>query len=673
VALELPVLLRAHHRIRLAPGADYRRSPAISLQSGDALYGAAGTRVSAIVITPGTHDAIVSGVVPEALEFPASKVATTHNCFERFAARTYEQQPLTLQSAAIEDNLFLDAGQIFVDTSQSGRVLNNRFIRTLVHGASPAIVMRGRGADSSDRNVFLWVNVLGPIGDGVLIDGESQVNIVGLDAENWNQHALATRPAMMAVSNTQAFRGFVLQGGAQTAVPTRYLDVSAEEVELSAVRLYRAAIPAVKLGDMVSEFTNLMPVNLTVQSTGRLPYRLTAFENGAEKIVFGGTDAERRYRTPRARSSAWEAPHLHPLTDPNAAERLRQRLTAPDSRQRLQDLIDSQGIAAIPAGTYYISGPLRLRNGQGIIGAGADRTFIVAKTSAVDLVEGADHYENKQATGFSLIDVTLQGGRNGIRHDERGAGKGAQFNLIHLSHVVIRDMAAAGISISGIYGWDNNLIDHVAFYGMPVGVRQIPSSWYVSSAANGDVEGMNYMDKNVWYRCQFEEVEIGMQLEAKRANGLNACIECLFRHNTAGAMRLTYNVSTVVANSDFIENGGDPVVASNMPIGIVASRFVDGSGKSFLDSDSICEGCQFTHAHGMTSVARAGGRLLLINSRSTGVPLGNVAAGLLVNSSLPEADKFPAEVIDLNAGQLRPVVSGRAAPYEALLSDWEYP
>jgi hypothetical protein len=667
------MLLREHHRVRLAPGADYRHSPRISLQSNDALYGAAGTRVSAIVVQPGTQDAIVSGVVPEALEFPASGVATTHNCFERFAARTYEQQPLTLRGAVVEDNLFLDAGQIFVDTSQSGRVRNNRFIRTLVHGASPAVVLRGHGLDSGDRNVFLWMNVLGPIGDGVLVDGESQVNIVGLDAENWNQHGLATRPAMMEVANTGIFRGFVLQGGAQTAVPTRYLDLSATEVELSAVRLYRAANPAVKLGSAVSAFTNLMPVDLTVESPGSMEYRLTAFENGGDQIASAGPDTQSNARVPGPTASAWEAPHLRPVGDTNARERLRQRLSAPDSRQRLQDLIDRQGIATLSAGIYYISGPLRLRNGQGIVGAGADRTIIVAKSADVDLVEGADHYENKHATGFSLIDVTLQGGRNGIRHDERGAGRGAQFNLIHLSHVVIRDMAASGISISGIYGWDNNLIDHVSFYRMPVGVRQIPSAWYVSSAANGDVEGMNYMDKNVWYRCQFDEVGIGMQLEAKRANGLNACIECLFRHNASGAMRLTYNVSTVVANSDFTENGGDPVIASNMPVGIVASRFVDGSAASFLPSDSICEGCQFQHARGVTNVVRAGGRILLLNSSSAGVPLGQVAAGLLVNSSFREADKLSARVVDLSAGQLRAVASGRAAPHEALLSEWGSP
>jgi hypothetical protein len=292
----------------------------------------------------------------------------------------------------------------------------------------------------------------------------------------------------------------------------------------------------------------------------------------------------------------------------------------------------------------------------------------------VNLIEGADHYEVKHVTGFTLIDLTLQGGRNGIQHDEQGAGKGAQFNLIHLSHVVIRDMAQSGISISGIYGWDNNLIDNVTFHRLPVGVRQTSSTWYVSSAVNGDVEGMNYMDKNVWYRCVFDEVGVGMELTAKRANGLNACVECLFRRNALGAMRLTYNVSTVVANSDFVANGGDPVIASNLPIGIVGSRFVDGPGKSFLDSDAMCEGCTFTHSTGgITSIGRTGGRVLLIDSQSRSVPLGKLASALFVDSPLKETEKLNARIAEIRGGVVRLLVNGAPQPVEQLLSEWEHP
>jgi hypothetical protein len=670
-AIQLAALLRQHHRIQLAPGADYRRSPTITLQSNDAIYGAAGTRTSAIIVAPGTHNAIVSGVIPEALEFPPSSLPTSQNCFERFAARNYAQQPLTLKDVVVENNLFLDVSQVFVDTSHSGRVANNRFIRTLVHGASPVVVLRGSGSGSEDRNVFLWMNVLGPIGDAVLIDGESQVNIIGLDAENWNQHGQATRAAMMSVADTRVFRGYILQGGAQLPAPTRYLDVSATAVELAGVRLYKAANPAVRVADTVSAFTNLLPVNVTLENHGARQLQLTAFENGNDGVTVQGT-AEDHPELPHARAvTAWEAPHLRAVSETQGRDWLAQRATAPDSREYLQHLIDTANIAIIPAGTYYISGPLKLRNGQGIVGAGADRTTIVAKSAGVDLIEGADHYEQKRASSFSLIGVTLQGGRDGIRHDETGAGKGAQFNLTHLSHVVIRDMAEAGISISGIYGWDNNLIDNVTFYRVPIGIKQTPSAWYVSAALNGDVEGMNYMDKNVFYRCQFDEVGVGMELTAKRANGLNACIECLFRHNRSAAMRLTWNVSTVVANSDFIGNGGDPVIATNLPIGIVASRFIDGSGKSFLDSDAICEGCKFLHAgDGVTSVGHEGGRVLLINSVSTGVPLGTVSRALLMNSSFREIEKLPAKVAEIRGGVRRALVSGRSQPAEQLLRQW---
>lgn len=670
-ALRIPLLLHQHHRIRLAPGADYRASPTTTVRSNEAIYGAAGTRMSTIVVAPGTHNAIVSGVVPAALEFPPSDLPTSQNCFERFAARTYAQSPLTLRGAVVEDNLFLDVARVVVDTSQSGRVVNNRFIRTLVHGESPALFLRGRGRHSEDNNVFLWMNVLGPVGDGVIIQGEAQVNIIGLDAENWNQHGQATHAAMMAISDTRLFRGFVLQGGAQLPSPTRYLDVSASEVQLAGMRVYRAASPAVTLDAAVSRFANLMPINVNVEDRAGAAGRLIAYENG------GGGVSVRHGEIPEddgpgRPSGSWEAPHLDQPSDTDRrALSLARRRSAEDSREYLQSLIDRDKVAFVPAGTYYVSGPLRLKTGEGLIGAGAGRTIIIAKSRDIDLIEGADHYDRKQTTTFSLVDLTLQGGRIGIRHDEAGAGKGAQFNLIHLSHVVIRDMSQAGISIAGIYGWDNNLIDHVTFYGMPVAIQQTPSAWYISSAVNGDVEGMNYMDKNVFYRCRFDRVGIGMELTAKRANGLNACIECRFEHNEVAAIRATYNVSTVVANSDFVDNGGDPVIASNMPIGIVGSRFVGGSGNSFLDTDAICEGCTFTRSGaGATSIGRKGARVLLIDSRSAAVPLGPVTAGLFIDTALTETAKLHSRVVELRDGQAVGLVPGTPKPTEQLLGEW---
>ncbi|MEJ0099927.1 MAG: hypothetical protein WDO12_09350 [Pseudomonadota bacterium] len=56
-----------------------------------------------------------------------------------------------------------------------------------------------------------------------------------------------------------------------------------------------------------------------------------------------------------------------------------QSCAAPDATAELQRLIDTQDIARLPAGVFHISASLHLKRGQGIIGAGAGRTVIVAE------------------------------------------------------------------------------------------------------------------------------------------------------------------------------------------------------------------------------------------------------------------------------------------------------
>jgi hypothetical protein len=233
-------------------------------------------------------------------------------------------------------------------------------------------------------------------------------------------------------------------------------------------------------------------------------------------------------------------------------------------------------------------------------------------------------------------------------------------------------MSEAGIVISGIYGWDNNLIDNVVFRDMPVGVMQVPNPAYVSAQVSGDIAGMNYLDKNVFYRCRFENVGRGLDLVAKRANGLNACIDCLFRNNTRGAIRLVNNLSTIIANSDFEGGGGDPTIESNFPVGIVGSRLAAGRDtKSFLDADAICEGCVFSDTGALrASIARQGVRILLLNTVSKGIGIGSGTSGLLLESIVNEGSAAPSRLTVLTAGRRKALVEGKPDPAPELLVDW---
>ena len=88
-------------------------------------------------------------------------------------------------------------------------------------------------------------------------------------------------------------------------------------------------------------------------------------------------------------------------------------------------------------------------------------------------------------------------------------------------------MANAGILIDNIYAWDNNFIDHTNFYRCKTGIKQRPDPAYVRD----DHIGMTFLDKNVFYQTQFVENDVAIDWQAKRANNLNAFINCLFKNN----------------------------------------------------------------------------------------------------------------------------------------------
>jgi hypothetical protein len=673
---ELQRMLVEHRRVRLQPGGNYMQATGIEVRSGQALYGAAGTRIGRIVVTPGTTGFILSGVIPAALEFPPSNVPTSYNCFERFAARSFDQKPLTLRNVSLHHNLFLDAGQIIIDTEFSGRVENNRFIRTLVHTASPVLKMTGHPG-GGDRNIFVWMNILGPVGDAIEINHEAEVNLIGFDAENWNQRRIARSPAMLTVGDTRVLRILMPHGGDQKFDPGRFMDVEANSFELLGMRLLASARPAVVVHAAVERFWNILSTDVALTEEGAHRERLVAYLDGNEGATppqwTSGSVAPRS--SPEAPTKAWEQPSLPVPADAAEDQWRRRRGQQPDSGPELQRQLDERGLIVLPAGTFYISRPLRLHNGQAIIGAGAARTAIVAKSDDVDLIVGDDHFMDKHPTSFSLVDLTLEGGRVGIRHDEVGAGRGAQFNFCYLSHVVFRDMTQAGILISGIYGWDNNLLDHVVFERVAVGILQLPSPGYVSAEVSGDVAGMNYMDKNVCYRCRFTDLATGLRLIAKRANGLNACIECRFDNNREGALKLIHNLSTIIANSDFIDDGGDPVVSSDYPVGIAGSRFEAGSQTgSFLDNDAICEGCRFSGKEvAQASIGRRQSRVVLINSTSERVRLGDDISGLLSDTTLSADPEFRGRLLFLMGSGTRIVVPGEPRPDPKLLVEWQDP
>lgn len=105
-------------------------------------------------------------------------------------------------------------------------------------------------------------------------------------------------------------------------------------------------------------------------------------------------------------TTAFPKPSFDPIPDPAGPNWNYNLPNQPDSAPYIQNLINTQGIAFLPAGIffyiiyyylknqllagiYYVGSSLSLNNTNGIIGAGADKTAIIAKDPSVDIIIGS--------------------------------------------------------------------------------------------------------------------------------------------------------------------------------------------------------------------------------------------------------------------------------------------
>jgi hypothetical protein len=338
-------------------------------------------------------------------------------------------------------------------------------------------------------------------------------------------------------------------------------------------------------------------------------------------------------------------------------------------------------IARLPAGIYYISAPLKLGRDEGVVGAGADTTALVALKPDIDLVVGTALPTETTGTHLILANITLEGGANGLHFDKvdtstglgnlPNGGKCTQYTSMYFSHVAFRNMSNAGLCLDEIYGVDNNFLSYLYFINCGTAVLQISDPTSNVGARKGDFTTMMYMDKTVFYRSQFIGNRIALSLKANRANNLDAWIDCLFEDNSDGAAVLRNNNSDLFANCDFIHNGGNVVVASNENLSFASCRFKAGAtGTALLGGPVSLEGCTFDQDGSTQATILAGNnrRISFYDCQSTDVPIGPLDGtnGIVVNSALHEAD-LSQQIVLLKDGTAHPLVTGTPDPRPQLL------
>ena len=302
----------------------------------------------------------------------------------------------------------------------------------------------------------------------------------------------------------------------------------------------------------------------------------------------------------QAGSAAWGIPEFQAIPNPTGSNwdaGLDQRV---DESAAIQAMIDANGVAYLEPRTYYINSTINLNRNQGIVGAGANRTAIVAMRPNLNMVNLSWNNIDQCAqstSGFTLAEVTMQGGRNGLTAQQPGM----QVNRSIVSHVTFRNMANAGILIDGIFGWDNNAHDYVNYVDSKYGIQQIAGSLVTDEeiAANcygvpGEHDSLSYMDKTVFYRNQFLNLDVGVVMVAGRPNNLNGIVESSFENSRRSAIELQGgNLGFMVASSRFVNNAGNPVITGNHNTTVVNSYFEAGQGSSMVGNSVHVEGSTF--------------------------------------------------------------------------------
>ncbi len=688
--------LDTYNTVVLSKG-DYSAGTAFILRSGQRLYGdQGGSTIPQVTIEAGAVNAVLSSVTVAGtgLTFPTSTTAVTRNCvFERLAAK------ITVSGGILVDNLFLyHDGVININTVTSGYLRNNRFIRTRTHASSNQLVMLGDSERKSYGNVFLWKNFLTPGGDATNISNQEDLTFVGADAESWNWNGTGSGAALWKVGRMGTLRIFGMNGGNHGNYKTGDFDVDADEFQLFNDTMETIGAPLV---DYALGANNLRALLVGSNSTGKIwtnlaisPFRLKGFDSATTDVSTSTSSTFNPswtiYTSPLpadqqtilrsmivnplrpAGQVLWESPKHSPIPDPAGPNWATDLAGKPDSTAYIQGLIDTNGIARLSSGIYYISQPLKLSLNEGIIGAGADTTAIIAKINTMDMIVADDPSTAPGSGKIVLSDITLQGGGNGIHLEPVGTstsvGRIANYVGCYINHVTFRNMGNAGIFMEQIRSLDNNFFAYVHFANCDTGLKQRTGTL---------AQNLMFMDKCIFYKSQFVGNRLALDLPGNRACCLDAWVNCLFQDNSGGVAAMNNYLSALFANCDFINNGGSAVFSNNYAVNHVSNSYVAGAaGVAMFAGPLIAEGCSFERESSNTANILSGSnsRVYLNNCSTPDMPLALPANanGILINTYLGMDSSLNQQMISIKNGTVFTLLPGIPYPQAQLLlgSDW---
>ena len=663
----------------------------ITITNKQSIYGhPETTRVPNIIVEAGSTNVHLESLQPFVIDFNAGG-PITNSLFKNIKYAT-----LRTTGGMLENNLFVNLNSaMYFDMSASGYYRNNRVIRHQVHGPI-ALHLQGNNTTPSFGNVHTWSNYLTPIAEGAILENMGDFTFIGLDSEGWNFRNEQTFGAMFYASGMGSLKMSDFIGGADYSTdgqPAWLIDADNLLFFGKSIWTQSSIVQNTALND-----TNVLAIddngayNVTSGTDARAftsnssVYDKDSFYYGGVKQIATITDVPTINSIKDIILDTQHTPYpkyVHEiLPDPLGANWATERIGKPDSRDYIQGLIDTNNVAELPEGIFYIGSSLNLNSSpstlQGIIGQGTGKTVICGLTDDFPLISVNNPDAATTQGSISLSYLTLQGGSKGLllETDIRLFA----FNV--WKYVVFRNQNI-GIHVDKIFGLDNNIFDHLSFVDCGTGFLND----YVSFPGTSDqVEYQNwldnelgYVDKTVFYKSQFINNGVGCQIRSFRASNLNLWQDCLFDGNGLAA-NVIGNRHSLFVNSEFKNNSGntdyDAVIACG-DLSLYSCDFYNNTSAETLYSGKIyMEGCNLLDNIPFNDSAFDQTNYIynsVINGFFRGGWLEN--AGVYVNSTFaqnPELSKLLLiEYDDPNAGRsendiLQTIIDEPSNPYPQL-------
>jgi hypothetical protein len=648
----------------------------IVMKSNQRLYGhPSTTQVSNITIAAGSSNVHLEDLVPADSFITLQAGGVISNC----TFKSIKWAVLRGTNIQFENNSLINyGGPIRLDCSQSGYFRNNKIIKHQSGTVSNLLVMKGNSTTPSYGNVHLHSNFLTPHGDTSELDNLQSANFVGLDAESWNYTNQGSR-AMFYARNLGKLKIADFGGGTSTQFKTPSFDIDASEVyflnkhlndpnDILALRTNFFSINgdrgATRPAGVVTGYNLLGNTtnDRTVEASRAIDY------NGVEQTstITNNTIISRLSNTILGTQYApWDRPNWETLPDPLGVNWKTNRIGKPDSTAFIQNLIDTNKIAELPEGIFYIGSTLKMPMNQthGIIGRGTGKTVICGLTDDFPLISLMAALDGN----FKIANITLQGGNAGIyASTDYGYLNIAYQNM---KFVVFRNQNY-GIHIKKTGGFDNNFLENLGFVNCNIG-------FYKEPTPNDSGESNSaYVDKTMFYKNQLMNCGTAISLLATRADNLNAWVDCKFDGGKT-ALDLNGQNNPIIANCDFSNYNGINVIKSNT-ISIYNCNLYNNSitGSSISSTGTNIEGCKFLDNSPLFSpVLYNPLNNHIVNSLITGNVVTNVPANrgfgletaVYVNSTFLANPTLSKLLVNVKSGVPTVILNATPNPYPQLL------